>query len=290
MWTSGSGLSYRQLETSWKNTGGTVDYKVSVEEGYKYIAVRDERELIPFIPIGDVHYGSEQCDEHLFLKTLAKAKELKAYILLMGDLLECSNKHSVADGWSKQKPPQTQKDDMVDILKEHTDYIIGSLQGNHENRTVKETGFDVASDLMSLLGIGDRYFCWEFFGSIGRDRGSDTHARSYSVYGVHSKKSSKTIGLDLNATQRDIGGFINADIICKAHSHKKGTSPYQICEVLNDRVTWYNRHIILTGHFLKRQGSYAQAVPMQPCDAGATVAWLNCHASKPRSIKFADLD
>lgn len=265
-------------------------YRVSVDDGYKHISVKDEREIVPVVCIGDVHYGSEQCDEELFLKTLAKVKELQAYIILMGDLIECSNKHSTADGWAKQtKSPQKQKDEMTEILREHSDMILGCIMGNHEHRAVKETGFDVTSDIMALLQISERYSGWEFFGSVGMARESSGHNRSYSIYAVHSKKASKTIGLDLDATQRDIGGFINADIIAKAHSHKKSTCPFQVADVLRDRVSWYNRHVWLTGHFLRRQGSYAQAVPMQPCDPGAIVAYLDCYSDRPRKVTFSDI-
>lgn len=267
-----------------------MKYEISKIDGYKYISVRDERKNIPFVAIGDVHYGSVKCNEHLFLKTLERIQEQKAYVLLMGDMIENSSKHSVADGWAEQKmPPRQQKDEMVQMLESLKDMIVGIVRGNHEDRSKKEVDDDPMFDIARFLGIEERYFGWEFYGSIGQDRAIDTHARSYSIYGVHSKKGGKNTALELNGILRDIGGWMHSDLIVKAHGHHKGYLPDKICHVMNDRITWQNRYVQCTGHFLDRHGSYAQATPMQPCDAGAMISWFHCDAHMPRKITFADI-
>jgi len=260
-----------------------MKYEVNVNEGYRCIKVWDERDIVPVVGIGDVHYGAETCDIEAFQEALAAAARLNAYIVLMGDLMENSSKNSVADGWVKQKmSPQQQKEELVAILKPYADMIIGALRGNHEDRSWKDCGIDPMSDICALLGISDRYFTWEFHGIIS----GGAHGRSYTMYAVHSKSASKTNGLELNMAQRDIGGIVDADICLKAHGHKNAFDTYMVNRILanSNTVQPAERAILLTGHFLDRANSYPAAKPMGGSPKGCRVAYMQMDSKKPRRI------
>jgi predicted phosphodiesterase len=256
-------------------------YKIKVGD-YKCIYVNTEKKTKHFSEVcflGDVHYGSKQCDYEYFKKTVNLLKEKNCYIVLMGDLIENATKNSVGAGWNEQViGPQKQKTDLIEILKPIKDQIIGSVKGNHEERTYKATGSDPMHDIMAVLGISDRYFGWEFYGIIS---GGKT---AYKIYAVHSTMGNKTGGLGLNASYRDIAQTIRVDIIARGHNHKNDISYFNYREIdgINNHVSTGEGCLLLTGHFLKRAGSYAAAKPYGGSPSGSRIMRLmhNHHKEK----------
>lgn len=83
--------------------------------------------------IGDVHYGSPQCDVKRFLSNVEYCLNNGVYVLLMGDLIESATRHSVGAGVYEQDVPcQSQHEQMVEWLTPLAEHnlILGSLMGN----------------------------------------------------------------------------------------------------------------------------------------------------------------
>ena len=53
--------------------------------------------------IGDVHWGSPQCDKPRFLAMIDYALKNRLYVFLMGDLIEMATRHSVGGGVYEQE-------------------------------------------------------------------------------------------------------------------------------------------------------------------------------------------
>jgi len=83
--------------------------------------------------IGDVHFGSPQCDVERFIANLTYALKNRIYVFLMGDMCEISTRHSVGAGvYEQDKTADEQHEQMVKWLTPLADMglIIGNLRGN----------------------------------------------------------------------------------------------------------------------------------------------------------------
>lgn len=230
------------------------EYKLVIED------VAEQNACLAFL--GDVHIGGKTCNLERFQEVIGVLKEKKARVVLMGDILECASKRSVAAGWVEQVlSPDDQIDTAVQCLEPIKDQIIGSVMGNHEYRIYKEVGLDVAGQLMHKLDRGKFYVGWEFYGTItGKSSGKSV---AYGIYAVHSQTGNKTGGLGLAQMQRDFSSIVHADIVAKAHNHKNAFEQY-ICNTINTSCRSVEEkviNIICTGHYLKRANSYAAGKP-----------------------------
>lgn len=83
--------------------------------------------------IGDVHYGSPQCDIERFQANLAYCLTHKIYVFLMGDITEVATRHSVGAGvYEQTMTADDQHVQMVEWLEplSKANLIIGSHRGN----------------------------------------------------------------------------------------------------------------------------------------------------------------
>ncbi len=83
--------------------------------------------------LGDVHYGSPQCDVERFQRMVEYCVKNQVYVFLMGDLVECATRHSVGSGvYEQETPVDDQHEQMVEWLRPLSEkkLIIGSHAGN----------------------------------------------------------------------------------------------------------------------------------------------------------------
>ena len=106
--------------------------------------------------VGDVHYGSPQCNLKKFLEQLDYCLKHKIYVFLMGDLLEMATRTSVGAGIYEQETiGQSQYEKMVGFLHPLADkkLILGMHAGNHEDRVYQATGIDISKAMAKELEI-----------------------------------------------------------------------------------------------------------------------------------------
>jgi hypothetical protein len=204
--------------------------------------------------IGDVHYGSPQCDISRFVAMLKYCLTNKLYVLLMGDLLETATRHSVGAGVYEQTvSADSQFEQMVEWLKPLAEakLILGIHTGNHEERTYKESGVNITKAMareLSVRYLGDA--CWNKF-VVGK--------QTYTVYSLHGRTGCRFDGTALLAVERISTSFF-ADVVAHAHAHKAINSIVLMQKVVNGRVTEHKKHLIVTGSYLKYDHSYGQAL------------------------------
>jgi len=204
--------------------------------------------------IGDVHYGSPQCDVDRFLGNLDYCLKSNSYVLLMGDLLECATRHSVGAGvYEQTSTVQTQHEQMVEWLRPlaKKKLILGTHRGNHCERTYKESGVDIAKALareLSVPFLGDA--CWNQF-RVGK--------QTYTIYSLHGRTGSRFDGTALLAVERISTSFF-ADLVCQAHVHKCVNSIVLMQKVVSGKVTEHKKHLLITGAYVKYDGGYGQTL------------------------------
>jgi len=212
--------------------------------------------------IGDSHLGSPQFDRPRFLAMLDYCLKNSIYTFLMGDMIELSTRHSVGGGVYEQEiNGQDQHEQMVEMLKPlaKKGLILGSLQGNHEERAYKESGVNISKALARELEIpylGDA--CWNTF---------RVKEQTYSIYSLHGRTGSKFDGTALLALERLAAPF-HADLVVMGHAHKCISSSILMQKVKNGSVVEHKKHLLITGSYLK-YGGYAQTFGLPPSKLGS---------------------
>jgi hypothetical protein len=237
--------------------------KLELTEGQKYAEL---------MFIGDAHYGSPQFDQPRFLAMLDYCLENKLHVLLMGDLLETATRHSVGAGvYEQDKNPDSQHEQMVEWLTPLASLglIIGAHIGNHEERIYKDSGFNVTKAMCRELKI--RYLgdaCWTQI-HVGK--------QMYTMYSLHGRTGSRFDGTALLALERISTSFF-ADLVACGHVHKLITSSVIIQRIANGAVREFKKYLLITGHYLKYDGGYAQTVGLPLSKLGSPK--VKFHADK----------
>ena len=213
--------------------------------------------------IGDVHWGSPQCDKARFLRAVDYCLENNVYVMLMGDLIEVGTKDSVGAGvYEQESSGQCQYEQVVDILKPLADkkLILGLHNGNHEERVYKSSGVNVSKMFARELGV--RYLgdaCWSKF-KVGQ--------QTYTIYSLHGRTGSRFDGTALLALERISTSFF-CDLMAQGHSHKLISSTVLIQRIENNLVKEHKKTLLITGSFLKYDGGYGQTL-------GLPISKLGC--------------
>lgn len=212
----------------------------------------NEKDISNVMLIGDVHYGSPQCDVPRFKAMLDYCLENKFYIILMGDLVEMATRESIGAGvYEQEEHGDSQIEWMVETLRPLADagLILGSHNGNHEERVYNMTGVNIAKAMARELHVtylGDA--CWHSF-KVGQQK--------YSVYTLHGRTGARYDGTVLKAVE-NISNSFYADLVAMAHAHKQVSSNLIVETVINDRVVQRKKFIVVTGSYLKYDGGYWQ--------------------------------
>lgn len=216
--------------------------------------------------IGDVHYGSPQCDVKRFKDMLAYALSKRIHVLLMGDLIELATRHSIGAGvYEQENIGQSQYEDMVEMLKPlaKAGLIIGTHAGNHEGRLYDSCGVDISKALARELNI-------TYLGDAGWTQ-IRVGAQKYHIYSLHGRTGAKYDGTVLRAVE-NISSSFYADIVAQGHAHKKISGEIVVEAVVNDRVVQRKKIILVTGSYVKYDGGYWQKTGGQISKLGSPKA------------------
>lgn len=228
----------------------------------KTLAVKRGKNYAEVVLLGDIHYGSPQCDVQKFLNMVKYCVEHKIYVLLMGDLIEMATRYSVGSGiYEQEYVGQTQVEWIVETLTPlaKKGLLLGSHNGNHEDRCYILSGVNVAKWIAKELGcpyLGDA--CWNKF-VVGKQR--------YSIYSLHGRTGARFDGTALLALERLAAPF-HADLVAMGHAHKCISSSVLMQMRKKEAVVEHKKHLVITGHFL-RYGGYAQTLGLPPSKLGS---------------------
>ena len=247
----------------------------------------DGREWIPFMQFGDLHVGSEEFLEEVFLTSLEFAKEEGAYLWGNGDLMETAVPyHMPQTMWGQKCTPRTQVryiEDKLDIVKER---LLGLNPGNHEHRISNVTSMcpleKVAQTLGCLYMARGGFYNLEVNGieykfltkhGVSFSQNYTTEVCKFAV--LYPEVDVVSLGhvhvcdiFDTNehfttSTSKEIG---------KTEPHKE-TSGYKLFLDGAKREAIYPLGV-RTGHALGYSG-YVEEKPYKPHRPGFPVLWLN---------------
>jgi len=223
------------------------------------------------LPIGDIHYGSKYCDVESLEKTLLWAlSNENVYLISMGDEIEASTKTSVGAGVFEQSiTPQEQYERIFTLYESFAKQgrLLGILDSNHNQRIYKHSGFNVSKTLAKALGVKFLGFSAALKLKVGK--------QNYSVYATHGSSGSKLPHTKIKAVT-DIGKFIACDIVLYGHVHdlRSIKMPYYVFNYKRKMFEEIMRYYILTGSYVKYDGSYAEMKNMPPAVIGTPIIHL----------------
>jgi UDP-2,3-diacylglucosamine pyrophosphatase LpxH len=214
--------------------------------------------------LGDVHFGSKECDEKLFkdkVEWISKQKDLG--VILMGDLINAGTRASVGAGnYDDDYNPQEQYEKVLDILYPIKEKVLFTLQGNHEQRIYDLSSFDVTKMLSRELGVT---YAKDGIGIL-KQRVND---QNYIVTATHGSTGAATVMGKMNGCLK-LANYIDADIYCMGHVHAlaHNVELYRRINLKNKMIEEKERHFVLTGSFLDWDSSYGERKGYSPMKKG----------------------
>lgn len=245
--------------------------KPSIRLNRQRLELRNGRESAEVLFIGDVHVGHPQSHVDKATEMINYCINNGIYIMVMGDMLEAGLTTSVGDTVYHQKlNPQEQMETVIDLLEPAAakGLIIGYLTGNHEARIKKTTSIDVSKIICKTLKVPYLgYAAWNIW-YVGN--------QSYTVYTHHGASGSRFIHTKLKAAI-DLSHYFWADVVAMGHVHDVDSTVIerQHVDKVTKSVQVTKSYIVLTGHYLGYDKSYAQEKGFPPAKLGSPKALFN---------------
>jgi hypothetical protein len=245
---------------------------IEINEDHAYLLV-----------IGDLHMGDKAFGKESRKIITGYIDWIKrhdnARIILNGDLLNCATRVSKTSPFEQDMTLEEQVAEVAKILAPVKDKIVGAVMGNHCKRIADFAGYDPTLSVLSLLGlpIADVYFkhCGILKVKVGkRNRGMGKQGTgvSYTVVFHHTTGGGSTIGSKLNRIDKMRTSTIsNADIYFGSHNHSLSAAIVQKNDYnpFSETVEVRDQHIISCGGYLEWNGSYAEAIQLEPMKIGS---------------------
>lgn len=183
------------------------------------------------ILMSDVHFDSIKCDVEMFEKHLAMAEELKAPVIIGGDLFDAMQGHDdprrSLDELQKKYKHSNYMDlivvDMADtLLKYKVQYFIG--MGNHETAVQNKVNTNLTERICYAINQGGGHAMsmgyWGFFRLIYQyEKGNSAYRKV--LYWHHGSGASAPITKGVLETVRQSSYLPEADIVLNGHNHQE---------------------------------------------------------------------
>lgn len=208
-----------------------------------------------------------------FIEDTAKAEN--RYIIIGGDLLENGTRHSVGDSvFTQTMPPNEQKMLACNLLEKVKDKVLCFVQGNHEKRSVRDTGttcplFDIAC----VLGKPELYreniaFLDIQLGIEVRENGTrpaGNERPNYSIVVLHGSSNGMYAGSNLTRNERFAYVIDGMDALVTGHVHKPFMSAPQkiVIDRRNKKIDFVPFKTVSATSWL-RYGGYAAQKMLLP--------------------------
>lgn len=215
---------------------------------------------VHLVPLSDAHIGDPHANEQAFRGWLRFIAETpNAYCVLNGDLLNNAIKSSVSDVYNEVMSPMEQMVALTIMLRPISDRILCLTRGNHERRTMRESGVDIMRLVARELGIEDRYspgMAYVFLRFGETEKSSYRHRKQlYTMLVTHGSRGGRKDGGKLNALE-DLVSIADADLYLMGHSHQAMVVPkaYTRVDHANSKVKYVDRLFVNSGAFLEYGG------------------------------------
>lgn len=176
----------------------------------------------------------------------------EAYVVLNGDILNVATTGSVSDSYTGMRP-QEELDKAVELLYPIREKCLVSVRGNHEFRTWRESGLDIAKILADRLGV--LYAGDEAYLKIKVGRGINGKPIVYTCYLQHGYRGGRTVGSKVNAIAA-MANICMADLFLGSHIHTMTShvDMYLLPDIRTNKMVETKRTFVSSGAFLRRGG------------------------------------
>ena len=233
------------------------------EQPYLLVKLPDFKGQVVIAPMFDVHFGSHAHKYEKFLQYVRWVQETpNVYVILGGDLME----NAIDDGrgmtYDQDKNPETQLEMLTKILSPIAHKILVSVPGNHEERTSKKTGIDVAQVLADRLKVP------YFTGPVTMSIVANTYKWTFYIF--HGYGNSQTKGGKANMAARPKGwtGLVHFFVSGHVHDCIVSSEVALIEDPINCRLLEVKQWVVVTQSFLKWYKTYAYRAGYKPPASG----------------------
>lgn len=243
-------------------------------DDYRMIVHQFDEE-ITVIPIADVHLGAIEHNTSAWEDFLLKVKdEPSVYFVLVGDLIQNNVRSSVGSPFEQTWRPMEQKAIMTKYLEPLKDRILCAVSGNHERRTSKESDQDLTYDIMTKLGIEDRYRENVVFMKVGigsrnqcNSRKTQTPKSSYIFCVTHGAAGGRLTGNPTNRAEEFSRIVEGLDCLIVGHSHKGiVTRPQRLVIDSHHNKVALRSYLVVSAESWMNYGGYAAQKMLQPAE------------------------
>jgi hypothetical protein len=229
------------------------------EQPYLLVQIPDFKGKLIIAPLFDIHYGHATCNFEKFMSYVRWIRETpNVYAILGGDVMENALDDGRGMTYDQSENPQTQLDRMTEILSTIAHKILVSTPGNHEARTKKKTGLDVAQVLAERLKVP------YFNGPVTMSIVSNTYKWTFYVF--HGFGNSQTKGGKMNVASRPKGwtGLVHFFVSGHTHDCIAESETAIIEDPLNCRLMFVKQWTVVAQAFLGWYGSYGYEAGYKP--------------------------
>lgn len=214
--------------------------------------------------LSDIHFGSISFRRELFEKHLELAKKLKAYIVLVGDIMEVAlPSHIEQSVWEQDLTTGEQYKTAREYFKPFKDRILFSLSGNHDFRVYKKTGLDVAELLADELGC--------FYNKAGGYLIVNVGDQRYTFSAWHGASGSANPWTEM---ERRFRVYDQADITAMGNNHQLCYKAEVKKRIINGKEQRHLVYFVRTGSFIS-EPDYSRMALYSPTVDGAPVVTLD---------------
>ena len=232
------------------------------------VTLPDSLSTIQLAPLYDVHIGSHEHDAELFkrhLKWLAETKNV--FTFNGGDMFENKTPNEGKMGHDPLSPEE-QIVAVTEQLAPIQHKFLFSLPGNHEDRTMKQSGMSGAKRLADNLKL--QYFPDYCLCTI-KWRGNN-----FRLLAHHGSGGAQTAGAQRMAARKDLV-WLHPDIMWTGHLHQPlvDTAYYVDVDQKTGQSVERTTFVVISPSYCKYFGGYGAKVRMVPGARGLTVLTLN---------------
>lgn len=240
-------------------------YRVESETPQLIIDIPEAWESVLLAPLYDVHIGSREFDEALFLKHRDWIRDTPNVVTWNGgDLYE-----NLLDPKMGHTPlsPEEQIAESLKLIAPIQHKLLFSIPGNHENRTGIVSGTSSARRLADYLKLP--YFRDYCFLTV-RWRGNN-----FRILVHHGAGGAQSAGGQRNAARKELT-WAQADMLWTGHMHQPlvDVVSTRAWDQSNDTVFERDCVVVVSPSYLKYFGGYAASKRMNPGGRGLAVAAL----------------
>lgn len=236
--------------------------------------------------LGDLHVGHIYTDYERLHKTLSyiDKNRKRVRVVGMGDFCEAATKGSVGRAvFDESFHLQRQVDVVIDMFKRIGDVTDLVLDGNHEDRIMKDTSFEITENICYRAGISETYGQFQSILNIRMGTGL-----TYSIHAWHGATGGTTDAAAYNALS-NMRKTTTSHIYAMGHTHKLFSfSKKHYLPNPNGDMAMIEQQFINTGSCLDF-GAYSEQKGLEPSVLGFGAMLLHSNVRRAEFVKMDDL-